>query len=83
MNRKMPVMPDMPVGSELDMAQLLRVFASKNPPDNTIVRIEELEKQVKGLMEQGPQVKTIRHVETVKEVGAAYPEAGNSGPGLD
>jgi len=75
MNRKMPVMPDMPVGSELDMAQLLRVFASKNPPDNTIVRIEELEKQVKRLMEQGPQA--------VKEVGAAYPEAGNSGPGLD
>ena len=55
----------------------------KSPPDSTIVRIEALEKQVKDLMAQGPQVKTIRHVETVKEVGAAYQEAGNPGPGLD
>ena len=61
----------------------MKVFAMKSPPDSTIVRIEALEKQVKDLMAQGPQVKTIRHVETVKEVGAAYQEAGNPGPGLD
>ena len=29
------------------MAQLMNLFASKNPPDNTILRIEELEKQMK------------------------------------
>ena len=71
----MPVIPNMPVGGDLDMAQLMKVFAMKSPPDSTIVRIEALEKQVKDLMAQGPQVKTIRHVETVG--------AENSGPGLD
>ena len=37
-------------GDGLDMAQLMNMFASKNPPDNTIKRIEELEKQVKDLL---------------------------------
>ena len=37
----MPEMPD--VGDGLNMAQLMNIFASKNPPDNTIKRIEELE----------------------------------------
>ena len=33
-------------GDGLDMAQLMEIFASKMPPDNTINRIEELEKQM-------------------------------------
>ena len=37
-------------GDGLDMATLMNMFASKNPPDNTIKRIEELEKMVKDLM---------------------------------
>lgn len=36
-------------GDGLDMAQLMNVFACKSPPDSTIVRIEELEKQVADL----------------------------------
>lgn len=39
---EIPEMPD--VGDGLNMAQLMNIFASKNPPDSTIVRIEELEK---------------------------------------
>jgi len=31
-------------GDGLNMADLMNMFASKNPPENTIVRIEELEK---------------------------------------
>ncbi len=37
-------------GDGLHMAQRMNMFASKNPPDNTIKRIEELEKQMKDLM---------------------------------
>lgn len=33
----------------IDMDKLYEAFASKNPPDNTIVRIEELEKLTKSL----------------------------------
>ena len=35
-----------------DMDKLSAVFASKNPPDNTILRIEELEKLTKSLGER-------------------------------
>lgn len=42
------VMPEIK-GDGLDMAQLMNVFACKSPPDSTIVRIEELEKQVADL----------------------------------
>lgn len=31
-------------GDGLDMAEMMKMFASKNPPDNTIKRIEALEK---------------------------------------
>ena len=43
----MPEMPD--VGDGLDMGQLMKIFASKSPPDNTINRIEALEKLVADL----------------------------------
>ena len=33
-------------GDGLDMAQMMELFASKSPPDNTINRIEALEKQI-------------------------------------
>ena len=36
-------------GDGLDMAQLMNMFASKNPPENTIKRIEALEKMVDEL----------------------------------
>ena len=36
-------MPEIKGGDGLDMAQLMDLFASKNPPDNTIKRIEALE----------------------------------------
>ena len=36
-------------GDGLDMAQLMNMFASKNPPENTIKRIEALEKMVNEL----------------------------------
>ena len=54
-------------GDGLDMAQLMNVFACKSPPDSTIVRIEELEKQVKAL--------AARPVATVA--------SGEPGPALD
>lgn len=36
----------------LDMNTLANMFASKHPPENTIVRIEELEKQVAALLKR-------------------------------
>ena len=42
-------MPEMK-GDGIDMNQLMDLFACKSPPDNTIVRIEELEKQMKDAM---------------------------------
>jgi len=60
---EIPEMPD--VGDGLNMAQLMNIFASKNPPDSTIVRIEELEKQVKDLMAREP-VKEIREIKEVR-----------------
>lgn len=50
-NRAPVEMPEIK-GDGLDMAQLMNMFASKNPPDNTIKRIEELEKQVKNLLDR-------------------------------
>lgn len=43
---------DMPEikGDGLDMAQLMNMFASKNPPDNTIKRIEALEAKMKDAL---------------------------------
>ena len=58
-------MPD--VGDGLNMAQLMNIFASKNPPDNTIKRIEELEAQVKDLLSREPVVKEV-HQEVRHEV---------------
>jgi transcription termination factor NusB len=38
-----PIMPDIKAGDGLDMQQLMSLFASKSPPDNTIKRIYDLE----------------------------------------
>ena len=38
-----PVMPDIKAGDGLELQQLMSLFASKNPPDNTIKRIYDLE----------------------------------------
>ena len=40
-------LPELPKGGDgIDMAQMMELFASKSPPDNTINRIEALEKQI-------------------------------------
>ena len=38
-----PVMPEIKAGDGLELQQLMSLFASKNPPDNTIKRIYDLE----------------------------------------
>ena len=61
-------------GDGLDMSQLMNIFASKNPPENTIKRIEELEKQMAdALAKLANQPKPVAAVATV----------ASSGPGLD
>ena len=61
------VMPEIK-GDGLDMAQLMNMFASKNPPENTIVRIEELEKQMQDLLnKEEPEREIVQ----------------SAGPGLD
>ena len=67
---EMPEMPD--VGDGLDMGQLMKIFASKSPPDNTINRIEALEKLVADLSKVQPPAP----VEVQVPVASA-------GPGLD
>jgi len=61
------VMPEIK-GDGLDMAQLMNMFASKNPPENTIVRIEELEKQMLDLLNKKEPEREI---------------VQSAGPGLD
>jgi len=41
--------PEIKAGDGLELAQLMSLFASKNPPDNTIKRIYDLETMVKDL----------------------------------
>ena len=66
-NRQPMVMPEIK-GDGLDMAQLMNMFASKNPPENTIVRIEELEKQMLDLLNKKEPEREI---------------VQSAGPGLD
>lgn len=40
---EIPEMPDIKAGDGLELANLMKIFASKNPPDNTIKRIYDLE----------------------------------------
>ena len=47
-------------GGDVDMNMLNSRFASKLPPENTLVRIEELEKLIKKLSE-----KVIQHDKTL------------------
>ena len=70
-------MPDMPEmkGDGVDMNALMKMFAMKSPPDNTIVRIQALEDALKKLPKEvsissGPL--TINN-----------PNVASSGPGLD
>ena len=46
---EVPVMPDIKAGDGLELSTLYNIFASKNPPDNTIKRIYDLENQFKDL----------------------------------
>ena len=46
---EVPVMPDIKAGDGVELASLMNIFASKNPPDNTIKRIYDLENQFKDL----------------------------------
>ena len=46
---EVPVMPDIKAGDGLELASLMNIFASKNPPDNTIKRIYDLENLFKDL----------------------------------
>lgn len=39
-------------GDGLDMGQLMNMFASKQPPENTIKRIEALESELNGLKDK-------------------------------
>ena len=50
-NRAPVEMPEIK-GDGLDMGQLMNMFASKNPPENTIKRIEDLEKMMKDALAQ-------------------------------
>jgi|Transcript_7332 hypothetical protein len=45
LNRAPVQMPEIK-GEGLDMGELMKIFAAKSPPDNTIKRIEELEAQM-------------------------------------
>lgn len=42
LNRAPMVLPEIK-GDGIDMGELMKIFATKTPPDNTIKRIEELE----------------------------------------
>ena len=46
---EVPAMPDIKAGDGLELSTLYSIFASKNPPDNTIKRIYDLENQFKDL----------------------------------
>ena len=68
------------------MAQLMNIFAAKTPPDNTINRIEALEKKVQQLLDRPipePQIihQTVQNVKNVTE--EAPVQAAPQGPGLD
>lgn len=60
-------MPEMK--GDFDMAEMMKIFAMKSPPDSTIDRIEELEKQMKDVLNR---LKNMPATATT-----------SSGPGLD
>ena len=45
-------MPDIKAGDGLELSHLMNLFASKNPPDNTIKRIFDLENGLKDLKDR-------------------------------
>jgi len=47
-NRAPAIMPEIK-GDGIDMGELMKIFACKTPPDNTIIRIEALEAQMANL----------------------------------
>ncbi len=48
-----PKSVEAPKGNDFDMDQLAELFASKGPPDNTITRLEALEKNMAEALENG------------------------------
>ena len=68
------------------MAQLMNIFAAKTPPDNTINRIEALEKKVTDLLNRPVPEPQIIHqtVQNVKQVTEEAPvQAAPAGPIID
>ena len=73
------------------MAQLMNIFAAKTPPDNTINRIEALEKKVTDLLNRPipePQIihQTVQNVKNVTQeapVQAAPVPVEPAGPIID
>ena len=60
------------------MAQLMNMFASKNPPDNTIKRIEALEAELAAVKDK------LANMENREPVTVSAPTVvSSSGPGLD
>ena len=92
LKNKPPIeIPDIPAGNGLDMAQLMNIFAAKTPPDNTINRIEALEKKVTDLLNRPipePQIihQTVQNVKNVTQeapVQAAPVPVEPAGPIID
>ena len=92
LKNKPPIeIPDIPAGDGLDMAQLMNIFAAKTPPDNTINRIEALEKKVTDLLNRPipePQIihQTVQNVKNVTQeapVQAAPVPVEPAGPIID
>ena len=73
-NRAPVEMPEIK-GDGLDMGQLMNMFASKNPPENTIKRIEDLERMMKDANDKLAELAN-------RPVAVAAPSS-NPGPGLD
>ena len=58
---------NIPTGGDIDMNALNSIFARKTPPDNTIKRIEELEKKLADQSELEKLAARVRDLETHKE----------------
>ena len=66
----------------------MNIFAAKTPPDNTINRIEALEKKVTDLLNReapAPQIihQTVQNIKQVTEEAPVQAAPVPAGPGLD
>lgn len=74
---EMPAMPEMK-GDGLDMGELMKLFACKTPPDNTIKRIEALEKELEDVKKRLANQKSSTIVTNVtKESNDAAPASSS------